>query len=80
MPNVKILIAAVTSTLYDLGNPVCPASQIYLALGMDIDAYFKVADVLQQSGLAKVTSETIRLTDAGMSVGEKCSKILEASK
>ena len=73
---VMTAIAAVTSTLEELGNPVSPASSIYLALGMDLGRYDLVAKVLSDAGLANVTSETIQLTEKGLDIGRQCSALI----
>jgi predicted transcriptional regulator len=80
----NVLISAITSTLYDLRNDLigglAPASQIYLALGMDISAYNTISRILTELGLVRVTAETIALTPKGVELGRKCSEILEEAK
>ena len=60
---------AILTTLAEVSNdypgrPV-PAAHIYLALGGDIHRYNQAAAVLQASGMADVTPETITITDKG---------------
>jgi len=80
----KTLIAAVTSTLYDLRESlfegICPASQVYLALGMNLSEYQTLTYVLSELGLCEVTSETIKLTSKGEELGKKCSEVLTEAK
>lgn len=78
------LIAAITSTLFDLRNDLldgkAPASQIYLALGMNITEYTSIVSVMTELGLIVTTSETVKLTQKGLDLGEKCSKVLDEAK
>lgn len=69
----KTLVAAILSTLFEMSCPICPASSIYMALGMDISDYQAIAYILNASGLANVTSDTISLTKLGLEFGEKLS-------
>lgn len=80
----KTLIAAVTSTLVEIdpdgtGTPV-PASQVYLALGMDMSKYEMLSRILRGAGLAVITAETIALTMKGRELGKACNAILADAK
>ncbi len=76
------LISAITSSLFELGRDgglidgKAPASQIYMALGMNITEYQIIVNVMTELGLIVATPETVKLTEKGHALGEKCSEIL----
>lgn len=59
-------IAAILTTIYEVSpNEPIPASPIYIGLGMDINLYHTLTDVMVKANLIVKTSETIGLTDIG---------------
>lgn len=67
----KRLTMAVLSTLFEMPCPICPASSIYMALGMNMADYQAITYILKSTGLVKVTSETISLTKLGVEYSKK---------
>ncbi len=73
----QVLVATITSTLYESGNEPAPASSFYLALGCNMEEYETITAILQRAELAVVTSSTIKLTAKGMEVGKQCQEVLD---
>lgn len=67
MTREKLLavIATVLTVCLETEPMPCPCTSVYLAMGCDIDGWLRVASLLNTSGLAVVTSETVRLTPLG---------------
>ena len=66
---LKAYVCAISTTLVETGNPLAPASSIYMALGCNIDDYNMVANCMKKIGLIRLTSETIQLTEKGIDFG-----------
>jgi hypothetical protein len=71
---VQVDLAAVLSTALELGDAV-PKGPLYLALDSDIDRWELVETCLLRAELAKVTAETISLTEKGQALARKCAEI-----
>lgn len=69
----SVLIAAVLTTALDI-QP-CPESSIYLALGCDLGKWATVKDFLQRGGLATFAGYSVKLTDKGRILAEKCNAL-----
>lgn len=72
-------VSAILMTLAELDGPA-PASSIYLALGMDIDMYRRLVDLMKLSGLIIATPETLSLTDRGRSVAAELTRVVDKVK
>lgn len=66
---LKAYVCAIATTLVETGNPLAPASAIYMALGCNIDDYNATARCMLAIGLIRLTSETIQLTEKGIDFG-----------
>jgi len=59
-------IAAILTTIYETSpNDPIPASPVYMALGMNIELYTQLTDIMVKAKLIVKTSETLALTDVG---------------
>jgi hypothetical protein len=74
----KQVIAAILTALRDVGGDA-PAGAIYAALGMDLEAYEIVRDVLVYSGLVTVQGEVLVLTPKGSELAGMIDAALVAS-
>jgi len=69
------MIAAILLTVYELEREarhkdsklpiVIPASSVYIALGMDMYAFERMAATMRRAGVADIGPETISLTEKG---------------
>ena len=60
------LIAAILTTIYEVSpNEPIPASPVYIALGMDIQLYHTLTNVMVKANMIVKTSDTLALTDEG---------------
>lgn len=72
---IKAHCYAILGTLAECGPS--PASQLYIALGMDMQAYEAVRDVLRGAGLITVADSClISATAKGLSIGREINAIL----
>lgn len=62
---INTYLCAVLTTLADLDGQPAPRSSLYLALNMEIARFEMIETLLTKAGLVTVTSETMKLTDAG---------------
>ena len=78
MSDPKMDIYLTLATLAENPSPLgfTPCSHIYLALGSDLTRWERVKYVLQSTGLADITAETITLTPKGREAGLKVAKVL----
>lgn len=67
---INVKLAAIITTVAEVGG-MSPRTPIYLAMGMDIDAYTLIESLLTRAGLAVATNETLTLTEAGKAMAAK---------
>lgn len=67
---INIHLAAILTTVAEVGG-MSPRTPIYMAMGMNIDAYTLVESLLCRAGLAVATTETLTLTDSGKAMAAK---------
>ena len=73
----KIWIASILTTLLEVGNS--PASQIYLAMGMDLHKWEVVRDLLVGSKMIKVSaSHVVSLTPDGRDLAVTINNTLQS--
>jgi hypothetical protein len=67
------LFAAVLTTLHEVGTG-CPESTIYLALGMNMDVYLAIRNLMVASKLITVKGNYITITAKGHEMAIKCNE------
>lgn len=68
-------IAAIVTTLADMGGS--PESTLYLALGMDMDAWQTIRGIMLRSGLVNISSHYVTLTDSGKVTADRLNAVIE---
>lgn len=71
-------VAALISSLTETTKPGCyaVASMVYLAFGADYDRYISVVSICESRKWIVSTGETLTLTAAGRTMGEKLAKVM----
>lgn len=77
--SVAAMIAAILTTLAEVSD-AAPESSVYLALGMDMDQYTTIRDVMVRLNLITVKSYTLRLTPLGRQTADKINQTLASAK
>lgn len=68
-------IAAIVTTVAE--TEIAPESSVYMALGMDMEKYQIVRNVMVGAKLITVSGNAIRLTDAGKEMADKVNALVK---
>ena len=71
-------IAAILTTLADMDTD-CSESTCYIAVGMDMERWQAVRDLIVTAGLVTIKGYRVALTDAGRALADKCNAVLASS-
>ena len=68
---IKTLIYAILGTLAETHPRPAIESHLYIACGMDIEAWNNVRNVIVNAGWATVKGYQVRLTESGVEIGNR---------